>query len=256
MNPTPWPLFSSAAAKPAAQGVPGAEYEGFIGWVLSLMTDIGEVGVGLALLIETVFPPVPSEAVLPGAGFLAYDQKMNLWLAILSATLGAVVGAWLLYGVGALLGRRRTRWIVDKLPLFDLEDFDKAERFFARWGGPAVLIGRCVPLVRSLVSIPAGIERMGIWRFTAYTFTGSAVWNSIWIGLGFAFGPAIAPVLERWSGLLSNAVLVAIGLMCVWFVVSRVRRNLLRSRNAGNARSADEAADAAAPASRTDHGGR
>ncbi|WP_255429682.1 DedA family protein [Streptomonospora sp. PA3] len=229
------PLLSAALPFSAADPTPGHEYEGFIGWVLSLMTDIGEIGVGLALLIETVFPPVPSEAVLPGAGFLAYDGRMNLWLAIVSATVGAVVGAWILYFAGALLGRDRTRWLVDKLPLFDLEDFDKAERFFARWGGIAVLIGRCVPLVRSLVSIPAGIERMGFWRFTGYTFIGSGVWNSIWIGLGFAFGPAIAPVLERWSGLLSNAVLVIIALLFAWFVVARLRRNLLRRRGGGGA---------------------
>ncbi|GAB3458987.1 hypothetical protein GCM10027570_42970 [Streptomonospora sediminis] len=230
MNPTPSPLLPAAATQPPPPA-PGAEYEGFIGWVLSLMTDIGEVGVGLALLIETVFPPVPSEAVLPGAGFLAYDGRMNLWLAILSATLGAVIGAWVLYGLGALLGRERTRWVVEKLPLVDLEDFDKAERFFARWGAIAVLFGRCVPVVRSLVSIPAGIERMAFWRFTRYTFVGSAVWNGIWIGLGFAFGPAIAPVLERWSGVLSNAVLAIAALLLVWFVAARVYRNVRRRRS-------------------------
>ncbi|MFC3522129.1 DedA family protein [Streptomonospora nanhaiensis] len=231
MQSTSWPYLIAAAQRPATDAVPGHEYEGFIGWVLSLMETIGEVGVGLALLIETVFPPVPSEAVLPGAGFLAYEGRMNVWLAILSATAGAVIGAWLLYFIGAALGRERTRWVVEKMPLVDLEDFDKAERFFARWGGIAVLIGRCVPLVRSLISIPAGIERMGFWKFTAYTFVGSAVWNSIWIGLGFAFGPAIAPVLERWSGLLSDAVLVIIGLLFLWFVVARLRRNYLRRRN-------------------------
>ncbi|GAA1773334.1 DedA family protein [Streptomonospora arabica] len=234
MQPMPTP---PPAALPfaAVSPTPGAEYEGFIGWVLSLMTDIGELGVGLALLIETVFPPVPSEAVLPGAGFLAYDGRMNFWLAVLSATAGALVGAWILYFAGALLGRDRTRWLVDKLPLFDIEDFEKAERFFARWGGIAVLVGRCVPLVRSLVSIPAGIERMGFLRFSAYTCIGSGVWNGIWIGLGFAFGPAIAPVLSRWSGLLSNAVLVAVAALCVWFVVARLRRNVLRRRGGGGA---------------------
>ncbi|WP_067971424.1 DedA family protein [Nocardiopsis trehalosi] len=210
---------------------PSAGYEGFIGWVLQLMTDLGEVGVGLALLIETFFPPMPSEAVLPGAGFLAYDGQMNLWLAILAATLGALVGAWGFYLLGALLGRERTRWLVEKTPLLEVEDFYKAERFFARYGGVAVLIGRCVPLVRSFISIPAGIERMSFWKFSLYTTIGSGVWNGLWIGLGYGFGPAIKPVLEEWSGVLSNVVVGAIALLLLWFVVVRVRKILRRRRD-------------------------
>ncbi len=208
---------------------PSAEYDGFIGWVLSLMTTIGEIGVGLAVLIETFFPPIPSEAVLPGAGFLAWDGRMNVWWAIVAATVGSLLGAWIWYGLGALLGRDRTRWIFVKVPLLETADFDKAEAFFARWGGAAVFFGRCVPLVRSFISIPAGIERMRLWSFTVYTLAGSLLWNGIWIGLGFAFGPAIDPVLERWSGVLSTLVLIAIGLAVLWFVVVRARK-LLRAR--------------------------
>jgi membrane protein DedA with SNARE-associated domain len=207
---------------------PGAEYEGFLGWVLSLMETLGEVGVGIALIVETFFPPMPSEALLPGAGFLAYDGRMNVYGAIAAATLGGLVGAWGWYAIGAALGRDRTRRLVDRMPLIDGADFDKAEAFFTRWGGLAVLLGRCVPLVRSFISIPAGIERMTFWKFSAYTFAGSLVWNSIWIGLGFAFGPIIKPALEQWSGIISTAVLVVIGLLVVWFVVARVRRNLRR----------------------------
>ncbi|PSK98185.1 membrane protein DedA with SNARE-associated domain [Murinocardiopsis flavida] len=213
-----------AAADPAVD--PSAGYEGFIGWVLTLMTDLGEVGVGLALLIETFFPPMPSEAVLPGAGFLAYEGEMNVWLAIVAATLGALVGAWGFYAIGALLGRDRTKWLVEKTPLLEVEDFYKAERFFTRWGGLAVLVGRCVPIVRSFVSIPAGIERMNFWRFSFYTTVGSAAWNGLWIGLGYGFGPVIKPVLEEWSGILSYVVVAIIGLLMLWFVVVRVRKIL------------------------------
>jgi membrane protein DedA with SNARE-associated domain len=93
----------------------------------------------------------------------------------------------------------------------------------------AVLLGRCVPLVRSFVSIPAGIEKMPFWRFTAYTTLGSGVWNALWIGIGFGFGPAIAPALERWSGVLSNIVIVVLVLMIAWFVVKRIRRRRVSS---------------------------
>lgn len=219
----------TALAREATVTSPDAEYEGFIGWVLSLMETLGEVGVGVALVIETFFPPMPSEALLPGAGFLAYEGRMSFGWAVVAATIGGLVGALGWYAIGAALGRERTRWIVDRIPLLEGADFDKAEAFFTRWGGLAVLLGRCVPLVRSFISIPAGVERMPLLRFSAYTVLGSAVWNTIWIGLGFVFGPLIKPALDQWSGLISNAVLVVIAALLAWFVVARVRRNVRRS---------------------------
>ena len=228
---------------------PSAGYDGFIGWVLGLMETLGEVGVGLAVLIETFVPPIPSEAILPGAGFLAWDGRMNVWGAWIAATLGALVGAWIWYAIGRAFGRQRTRWIVGRIPLMDFEDFDRAERVFQRFGGAAVLVGLCVPLVRSFISIPAGIERMPFWRFSLYTFVGSLVWNGIWVWLGFAFGPVIGPVLSQWSGVLSNIVVAIIALLVLWFVVVRVRRILLRRRAEQRA---DERRDAEASDSTAD----
>jgi len=221
-------LAHSAIAQ--ASGSP--EYDGVIGWVLSLMDTLGEVGVGLAVLLETFIPPIPSEAVLPGAGFLAYEGRMSFWLAWAMATMGALVGAIIWYYVGAAFGRERTRWVVGKVPLMDHEDFDRAEAFFQRWGGVAVLVGRCVPLVRSFISIPAGIERMHFLKFVLYTFIGSGLWNGLWIGLGYAFGPAIRPILEQWSGLLSDIIVIVILALLMWFVVARLIRNLRRRRQA------------------------
>ncbi|MGW9269138.1 MULTISPECIES: DedA family protein [unclassified Microbacterium] len=209
-----------------ALAAPQSGYEGFIGWVLSLIESLGEIGVGLAVLIETFVPPIPSEAILPAAGFLAYDGRMSAWGAWAAATIGGLVGAWIWYAIGAAIGRDRTRRLVGRIPLLDHDDFDKAEAFFQRWGGRAVLLGRCVPLVRSFISIPAGIERMALWRFTLYTMVGSAVWNGIWIGLGFAFGPAIRPILEQWSGLLSDIAVGAIVLLLVVFIALRIRRRM------------------------------
>lgn len=216
------------AAQTAAE--PSPEYDGFIGWVLSLMESLGEVGVGIAVLVETFVPPMPSEAILPGAGFLAFDGRMNAVLAAIAATLGALVGAWIWYAIGAAVGRERTRNIVNRIPLMDYDDFDKAEAFFLKWGGLAVFVGRCVPMIRSFISIPAGIERMNFWKFSAYTFAGSLVWNSIWVGLGYGFGPVIRPVLSQWSGILSNAVLVLLVLIFLVFIVLRLRRNARRRR--------------------------
>ncbi len=215
-----------------AQASGSPEYDGVIGWVLSLMDTLGEVGVGLAVLLETFIPPIPSEAVLPGAGFLAYEGRMSFWLAWAMATTGALVGAIIWYYIGAAFGRERTRWVVGKVPLMDHEDFDRAEAFFQRWGGVAVLVGRCVPLVRSFISIPAGIERMHFLKFVLYTFIGSGLWNGLWIGLGYAFGPAIRPILEQWSGLLSDIIVIVILALLMWFVVARLIRNLRRRRQA------------------------
>ncbi|HEV7957140.1 MAG TPA: DedA family protein [Marisediminicola sp.] len=208
----------------------GSGYDGFVGWVLRLMEDLGEVGVGLAVLLETFLPPIPSEAILPVAGFLAYEGRMNAWWAWVAATAGALIGALLWYAIGAALGRSRARRLVGRTPLLDVEDFDKAEAFFLRWGGAAVFFGRCVPLVRSFVSIPAGIARMHLGKFTLYTVAGSAVWNGIWVGLGFAFGPAIKPILEEWSGLISVFAVAIIGLLALWFVTVRILGRLRKAR--------------------------
>lgn len=200
------------------------QYEGFVGGVLQLMEDLGEWGVGLAVFLENFIPPIPSEAVLPGAGFLAYEGRMNVLLVWAAATVGSMLGAWLWYAVGALLGGERTRRAMGAIPLMSVADYDRAERWFRRYGVWAVLVGRCIPLVRTFISIPAGIARMGLASFTLFTVLGSGVWNGIWIGAGFAAGPAIRPLLERFSGVLSTAVLIVAALAVVWFVAVRVRR--------------------------------
>ena len=200
-----------------------SEYGGFIGWFLDTMASLGEVGVGIAIMAETFFPPIPSEVVLPTAGYLAHEGRMSLWWAWIFATLGGLIGAWGWYAAGAAMGRERTRNIFGKVPLLEYSDFDKAEAFFAKWGTTAILIGRCVPLVRSLISIPAGIERMNLLSFTAYTALGTGIWNALWIGLGYGLGPAMQPVLERCHSILSKGVVAIIAVARLWFVVKRVR---------------------------------
>lgn len=228
-------ILSQALAVSAAAGeLPPHEDQGnLVEWVLSLMTTLGEVGVGLALAIESIFPPIPSELILPVAGYLAYDGKLNFWLVMLCAAIGSMIGAYVLYYVGYAFGRERTRWLFEKLPLLELKDFERSERVFAKWGGVAVLVGRCVPLVRSAISVPAGIEKMPFWKFTGYTLVGSVVWNAIWVGLGFGFGPTIQPIISQYSDLLSNLVLVVIGLLFAWFVISRTIKLIRRRRDGG-----------------------
>lgn len=210
----------------------GAEQEltGLAGVAADVMEALGEVGVGVLVFAENAFPPIPSEVVLPLAGYLASRDRMSLSLAIIAATVGSVVGALLLYELGARLGRARLRRIVERMPLMDVEDLEKAEAWFERHGEASVLIGRCIPVVRSLISVPAGVEGMPRWRFTVLTTIGSGAWNVLFIVGGYALGEQFSEI-ERYSGWLNTAVYVAILVL----IALGVRRGLRRRRSARRA---------------------
>ncbi len=171
-------------------------------WVTDVIDRLGYVGVALLIALENLFPPIPSEIVLPFAGFVASDGDANLIGMIVAATIGSLVGAWILYGIARWIGEVRLRSFVTRygkwLRLTN-EDIDKAERWFDRRGVVTVLVGRCIPLIRSLVSIPAGFRRMPFATFTLYTAIGSAIWNTALIGAGYALRDNwedVEPVLD------------------------------------------------------------
>lgn len=199
------------------------ELDGIVGWVVSLMDALGAPGVGLAIALENVFPPLPSEVFLPLAGFAAARGEMSVVAAIVWTTLGSLVGALALYGIGAALGRDRLRAIVDRMPLVNLRDVDKAEEWFARHGNKAVFLGRMVPLVRSLISVPAGVERMNPALFAALTTAGSLIWNTAFVLAGYTLGENWH-VVESYAGIASKVVLGAVVLAVIVFVAKRVSR--------------------------------
>jgi membrane protein DedA with SNARE-associated domain len=191
--------------------------------VLDAMDSLGALGVGLAILAETVIPPIPSEVVLPIAGYLAQTGRMHVVAVFLAATLGSLVGAALLYELGRVLGPERSRRVLGRLPLVDVEDVEKTFAWFERHGRSAVLIGRLVPVVRSFVSVPAGVVRMPWPQFLLYTAIGSALWNGLLIGAGMALGTQYE-VVESYVGYL-DWVLVAAAVGAVgWALVRHVRR--------------------------------
>ncbi|GEL45291.1 DedA family protein [Cellulomonas hominis] len=218
-----------AALTAAAPGSGTSELTGLAGWVVSVVEALGPVGVGLLVALENLFPPIPSEVVLPVAGYVASQGEMNLAGAIVGATAGAVAGAWALYGLGAWLGRERLRRWLARVPLMEVEDLDRAEAWFDRHGGAAVLIGRCVPVVRSLVSVPAGLERMPQTRFLLYTAVGSAVWNTLLIVAGYVLGAQWEDV-GHYSDYINYAVYAAIAFVVIRFVWTRLRRRRLAAR--------------------------
>jgi membrane protein DedA with SNARE-associated domain len=195
---------------------------GVAGWAIGLMERLGAPGAGLAVALENLFPPLPSEVILPLAGFAASRGDLGLINAIVWTTIGSVVGALALYGVGAGLGRDRTRAIAAKLPLVKVDDVDKAEEWFTRHGSKAVFIGRLVPMVRSLISVPAGVERMPVPLFLMLTTVGSGIWNSLLILAGYQLG-------ERWHvvessvGVFQWLVIAGAVAAVTWFVVVKVR---------------------------------
>ncbi|WP_329790598.1 DedA family protein [Lentzea sp. DG1S-22] len=189
-------------------------------WITRLMEALGSPGAGIAVALENVFPPVPSEVILPLAGFTAGQGKISLIAAILWTTAGSVVGALLLYGLGAWLGVDRLRKAADKIPFVTASDVDKADEWFDKHGNKAVFFGRMVPVVRSLISIPAGVSGMPILKFTIYTAAGSLVWNTALILAGYALGENYE-LVDRYLGWVSIVVLAGLAIAIVWFVVSR-----------------------------------
>ena len=197
-------------------------------WVQDVIERLGAIGVALLVILENVFPPIPSEIVLPFAGFVAQRGDGSVVVMIVAATVGAVVGALILYYVAALIGPARLgvfiaqfgRWFGVKPA-----DLARAEQWFDRHAVAAVLLGRCVPLIRSVVSVPAGFRRMPLVPFIVCTALGSAVWNTALIGAGAALGNQWENV-EPYVAILQWLVLAAIALFLMWFVYGKIRRRV------------------------------
>ena len=201
-------------------------------WVQDVINQFGYFGVALLVVIENVFPPIPSEIVLPFAGFVAQQgsgaaqSDTSVIGMMIAATVGSVVGALILYYVSAAIGPDRLRAFVEKFgKWFGVKPADlvRAEAWFDRRSSLAVLVGRCVPLIRSIVSIPAGFRRMKLSSFVVLTALGSAVWNIALIGAG-------AVLKDQWDrvgdyvGVFQWVVILAIVVFVVRFVISLVKR--------------------------------
>ena len=196
---------------------------GLTGLVLDVVRAIGEVGVALLVLLETVVPPIPSEVVLPFAGALAADDRFTFVGVLVAATLGSVVGAWLLYEAARQVGEPRVTGWLAAVPLVERADVERGSSWFRRHGGRAVLLGRLVPGIRSLVSVPAGAQAMPRPRFLLLTTVGSTAWNAALIGAGFALGRRWT-VVERWTGWLDVALVVGLLAVVGRLVQRRLRR--------------------------------
>jgi membrane protein DedA with SNARE-associated domain len=199
-------------------------------WVQDVIEQLGYLGVALLVVLENVFPPIPSEIVLPFAGFVAQRGSDSVVLMILAATVGSVIGALIMYWIAAVIGddrlhaftRRFGKWVQIREA-----DLTRAEEWFDRHAMSAVLVGRCVPLIRSVVSIPAGFRRMKLIPYIAYTFLGSLVWNIALVGAGAVLGEnweRVEPVVATFQWIVIVVILAGIARLA--YVVYQRRRTL------------------------------
>lgn len=197
-------------------------------WITSVMTDYGYFGIFLLILLENIFPPIPSEVVLTVGGFMTASTGMTMPGVIGASTAGSVSGALILYGLGRWLSVKRLEKIIEKYGKWlrlKKEDLHKADSWFDRYGVWTVFFGRLVPLIRSLISIPAGISGMKFWLFLLFTTLGTLLWNTVLVFVGEAVGENRQAIMHQLN-IYSNVVYVILGLGAVWaawYYVKKIR---------------------------------
>jgi membrane protein DedA with SNARE-associated domain len=191
-------------------------------WIVEAIYFFGYPGVAFLMMLSNL-QLIPSQLVLPFAGYLVGQERFSFPLVLMTSTVGSVAGALILYVPGHWLGEERLRQLIKRFGRFVFvgeSDLNKASRWFDRHGGEAVLISRLVPGVGNLISVPAGIEQMPVWRFVVYTALGNSFWNAGLIGIGWALG-AQWPLVKQYASIIGYAVLAAIAGGILWFLWRR-----------------------------------
>jgi membrane protein DedA with SNARE-associated domain len=191
-------------------------------WIISLVQQLGYGGVALLMFLENIFPPIPSELIMPLAGFNAARGEMSIWLVILAGTVGSLAGALAWYEIGRRVGTKRLcrlahrhgRWLT-----MSVADVERARDWFQRRGGLAVFIGRLIPAIRTLISVPAGIARMNLPLFLVYSIAGTTLWTAFLAGAGYALQSQYEKV-EAWLNPVSNIVVGLLVLIYLYRVIT------------------------------------
>ncbi len=194
-------------------------------WTGDVVYSLGYPGVAALIALQNLFPPIPSALILPLAGFLIGQGRLSFLPVLFAATTGSVSSALIFYAVGRRIGEGRLRKFVGRFgryALVEQSDLDRALGWFGRYGGKAVLFGRLVPGVGTFVSVPAGLARMPMSRFVAYTALGTALWNGTFIGLGWALG-ARWQLAQRYLHIFEYGLLAAALAGLIWFLWRRWR---------------------------------
>ena len=183
-------------------------------WIVQMTNDFGYFGIWMLIFLENVFPPIPSEVILPFSGFLTTCTELKHWGVILYATIGSVTGGYILYGAGYILNEERLEKVLDgklgRILHFKKEDVHKTMTWFRKYGNTSVFFCRCVPVLRSLISIPAGMTKMSLLTFTLYTTIGSFIWNVLLVSLGAWAGDSWGTV-SGYIAMYSDVVKIILG---------------------------------------------
>ena len=201
--------------------------------IINIMEQVGYLGVFLLIAIENIFPPIPSEVILVFGGFMTTYTSLNIPIMILSATLGSLLGAIVLYYIGKIFNKERLKRIVNgkigKVLRLKASDIEKADKWFDTKGNKTVFFCRFIPIVRSLISIPAGMSEMPMQKFLLYTITGSLIWNTVLIIVGSIVGDKweiIVGYLDNFSNIiLIILVIIFVVAMYYWFVIRKKKQN-------------------------------
>lgn len=197
-------------------------------WIIEVLNHFGYGGVVFLIALENLFPPIPSEVILTFGGFMTTCTDMRLWLVIAAATAGSLIGALVLYGTGRLLGADRVMRLLDgrvgKILHFKRADVESAMDWFEQRGYSAVFLCRCVPIVRSVISIPAGMAKMPLIPFFLLTAAGSFVWNTVLVYLGALAGNSwekIAACFGTYSDVFFIVLLTLVPVVSLWWLRRR-----------------------------------
>lgn len=201
-------------------------------WAQSIVSTMGYPGLVLVMFLENVFPPIPSEVILPLAGSLALEGRFTLLGVTAMGTVGSVAGAAVFYLIGYLFNEERVRVLMrqyGKWLMLSEEDFDRALTWFERYGEKVIFFGRMVPIVRSLISIPAGIANMNLGTFGIYTAVGTGLWSFLLAFAGYLLGRSW-PLVSQWVSRYEKVVLGIVVVAVVAFFATRLyQRRRLRS---------------------------
>jgi membrane protein DedA with SNARE-associated domain len=198
--------------------------------IIDLIQATGYVGIFLAMLVEGIFTPIPSELIMPFAGYVSSTGELNFFLVILVGSLGAVIGSTVAYKLALWLGRP----LVDRFGIFfglDEEKMASAERWFKRWGVWGIFIGHSLPGIRSVISFPAGLSKMDLKKFVTFTFAGAMVWNTVLVSAGYTLGENWIEFWKKTDSLHLDIVILAglgVGLV-LYFLYKRRKSGITRS---------------------------
>ena len=189
-------------------------------WIVGIIAEFGYFGIVFLMLVEAVFPPIPSELIIPFAGYTAATGALDPVLVVLSATVGSLLGAVPWFLAGHVFGLERCKWLADRFGRWltmSSRDIDLADRWFDRFGWTVVAFGRLLPIIRTLISVPAGLTGMPMPLFAAASLAGMVLWNSLLVGAGFLLHEHYH-LVESWLDPLTYVVIGGVVLVYLWRV--------------------------------------